>query len=239
MPRSLGILTICVCAFGADGVEKPAKPAKVAKEKKPPPPSALDTYVKQALDAGNRAHPESLGSLYNPDSAVTDLARDLRSRSVNDLVVIQVVERASAVSSGDVKTSRQSSVKANVTSLAGPTKAASALSNLAGLSGTTALDGTGTTGRETSISTSLAARVTYVLPNGYLVLEGTKEVQVNSERQVVIVRGVARPADLWDNTIQSDHLADLEVNVNGKGVVTDAIHRPFFLYRLLLGLLPI
>jgi hypothetical protein len=30
----------------------------------------------------------------------------------------------------------------------------------------------------------------------------------------------------------------MEVQVNGKGVVNDSIRRPFFLYRLLLGLLP-
>ena len=48
-----------------------------------------------------------------------------------------------------------------------------------------------------------------------------------------------RPTDL-DNTnvIQSDHIAELDVRVNGKGIVGDAIRRPFFLYRLLLGLLP-
>jgi flagellar L-ring protein precursor FlgH len=33
-------------------------------------------------------------------------------------------------------------------------------------------------------------------------------------------------------------LVQLEVRINGKGVVNDAIKRPFFLYRLLLGLLP-
>ena len=30
----------------------------------------------------------------------------------------------------------------------------------------------------------------------------------------------------------------LEVRINGKGVVNDAVRRPFFLYRMLLGLLP-
>ena len=50
---------------------------------------------------------------------------------------------------------------------------------------------------------------------------------------------VARPADIGpDNVIRSDRLGQLEVRVNGKGVVGDAINRPFFLYRLLLGLLP-
>ena len=53
-------------------------------------------------------------------------------------------------------------------------------------------------------------------------------------------RGVVRPADLLaDNTVLSDRLAQLEVRVNGKGVVGDAIKRPFILYRILLGLLPL
>jgi hypothetical protein len=38
--------------------------------------------------------------------------------------------------------------------------------------------------------------------------------------------------------VRSDRLANLEIHVNGKGVVGDAIRRPHFLYRLLLGLLP-
>jgi flagellar L-ring protein precursor FlgH len=48
-----------------------------------------------------------------------------------------------------------------------------------------------------------------------------------------------RPTDVSPaNTVRSDRLAQLEVRINGKGVVGDAVRRPFFLYRLLLGLLP-
>jgi flagellar L-ring protein precursor FlgH len=48
-----------------------------------------------------------------------------------------------------------------------------------------------------------------------------------------------RPFDIGpDNAISSDRLAELEILINGKGVVQDAIRRPNFLYRLLLGLLP-
>jgi flagellar L-ring protein precursor FlgH len=209
------------------------------KIRKPPPPSALDQYIEEAMKTGLNNRPEAPGSLYNPDSPITDLARDVRSRSVNDLVNIQVVEKASAVVTGNLKTSRQSSLKASVTSLAGVKSPAGALANLANANSTSAIAGAGSTTRETSISTTLAARVTHVLPNGYLVLEGTKEIQLNSERQTVTVRGIVRPADLANNTVLSDHMAQLEVRVNGKGVVGDAIRRPFILYRLLMGILPL
>jgi len=201
--------------------------------------SPLDRYVREATEAGINSRPEFPGSLYNPDSQISDMARDLRSRSVNDLVIVKVVERASAISSGDIKSNRQTSLSAGVEALGGLTRAAGPLANLAGLNSSSTIDGAASTGRETSISTSLAARVTHVLPNGYLVVEGTKEVQVNSERQIVTVRGVVRPNDLANNTVLSDHLAQLEVRVNGKGVVADAIRRPFILYRLLMGILPL
>jgi flagellar L-ring protein precursor FlgH len=78
-----------------------------------------------------------------------------------------------------------------------------------------------------------------VLPNGYLVIEGTKNVKVSSENQVVTVRGIIRPVDLdTTNTITSERIAQMEVQVNGKGVIGDSIRRPNFLYRLILGILP-
>jgi flagellar L-ring protein precursor FlgH len=77
------------------------------------------------------------------------------------------------------------------------------------------------------------------LPNGGLLVEATKDIQINSERQTITVRGIVRPADIDPtNSVQSNRLGDIEVRVNGKGVVGDSIRRPNFLYRLLLGILP-
>jgi flagellar L-ring protein precursor FlgH len=213
---------------------------KKDKDKKaPPPPSALDQYIQEAMSSSARMKPETAGSLWSSQSGLTDLASDVRSRYVNDLVVIAVGENVSAVTSGDVTSQRQSALSASITSLAGPKSATGALANLLNATSASNLAGAGETSRQTTIVTTLAARVTYVLPNGYLVLEGTKVIQLNSEKQVITVRGVARPADLANNTISSSNLAQLEVKVNGKGVVGDAIRRPFILYRLLMGILPI
>jgi flagellar L-ring protein FlgH len=170
---------------------------------------------------------------------LTELGSDVRAFQVNDLVTVLVAEQASAVATGDVTTSRQSSVAASITSLLGIKSPTGALANLATTSNNTALAGTGSTDRSSSISTALSARVTHVLPNGYLVLEGSKDVQVNSEFQKITVRGIIRTADLSPaNVITSTQLAQLEIRIDGKGVVNDAIRRPNFIYRLLLGLLP-
>jgi flagellar L-ring protein precursor FlgH len=158
---------------------------------------------------------------------------------MDDVVTILVAERASAVSSGTTKNSRQSNANASIAGLAGITRTTGPWSNLAKTSTATDLTGEGATSRDSSVSTTLSARVIHVLPNGYLVVEGNKEIQVNSERQTVTVRGVIRPSDLTtNNVVSSDQIAQLEVKIAGRGVVGDAIRRPFFLYRLLLGLLP-
>ena len=70
-------------------------------------------------------------------------------------------------------------------------------------------------------------------------IEGAKNLQVNSEQQTITVRGIIRTADIsTSNTVPSTQVADMEVRVNGKGVVGDAIRRPNILYRILMGLLP-
>jgi flagellar L-ring protein precursor FlgH len=201
--------------------------------------SAVDAYVKDATQRDAALEANSTGSLWSPSSRLADLGRDLRASQVDDLVTIVVAENASAVSTGTVKTARTSAANNSITSLLGKKSAGGALANLTNLSGSQSLNGQGTTTRTTTLNATMTARVTRQLPNGYLVVEGTKVVQVNGEKQTVTVRGVIRPADLaTDNSIQSNRLAQMEVNIDGKGVVNDSIHRPFFLYRLLLGLLP-
>ena len=209
------------------------------KPSEPATPSPLDRYISDARARSLEAAPAPTGSIWAPGSRLSDAARDLKASQVDDVVTILVVESASAVAKGSTKTQRTSSTKNTVGALAGITKAAGPLANLAGVSGDTQLDGQGATSRDIVISTTLTARVTAVLPNGALLVEASKDVGINSENQVITVRGVVRPADVAaDNTVRSDRLAQLEVKVNGKGVVGDAIKRPFFLYRLLLGLLP-
>ncbi|MDX1984297.1 MAG: flagellar basal body L-ring protein FlgH [Bryobacteraceae bacterium] len=199
----------------------------------------LDRYVMDAESrAGQGGLAASPGSLYG-GGRMADLVRDQRAYQLDDIVTILVSDRASAIARGVTSTSRKSNAGGGITALAGPLKATGALANLAGLGGEEKLDGQGQTSRETQLSTTLAARVVHVLPNGYLVLEGTKDIAVNAERQKVIVRGVCRPQDLGSsNIIRSDRLAQLEVRVDGKGVVGDAVRRPFILFRILNGLLP-
>lgn len=209
-----------------------------AKKPEAPKPSPLDLYIQEAGQRANAARTTSPGSLWSPDARLGDVAADLRARRIDDVVTIVVQERASAISRGSVSSSRTSSANARVDAALGP-RTTGWLPNLAGLSSDRKLDGQGETVRETVLNTVLSARVVGVLPNGNLVVEGTKAVTVNSETQRVVVRGVVRPYDLsTGNAVRSDQIAMMEISVDGRGVIGDAVRRPNFLYRLLLGILP-
>jgi flagellar L-ring protein FlgH len=201
--------------------------------------SPLDRYVREADARSAENSATTPGSTWIAGSRLADAARDVRASQVDDVLTIVVSESVSAVSTGVTKTSRVSSTKNSIAALAGVTRATGRLANLANVSGDTELNGQGTTSRSTTLTDTLTARVTHVLPNGMLLVEATKDLQINSERQTITVRGMVRPADIDPtNSVASNRLGDIEVRVNGKGVVGDAIRRPNFLYRLLLGVLP-
>src|SRR3982074_1194147 len=131
-----------------------AKRLKKADHQKP-----LEQYILEANQKGPVAPGASPGSLFSTSSRLADGVRDLRAAQMYDLVTIVVADKASAVSTGTTNTSRKSSATASVTSLAGPVKAASVLSNLAGLSGNQHLQGQGTTTRQTALTTTITAQV--------------------------------------------------------------------------------
>jgi flagellar L-ring protein precursor FlgH len=213
--------------------------SKSKTQTKQPQQSTLDKYVASASAHQEQETAGSPGAIWSPNSRLNDLARDLRASQVDDVVTIVVTETVNAAATGASTTERQSSASAAITSLAGPKSATGALANLLNTAGDQKLNGTGTTTRTTTLNTTLTARVLSVLPGGMLLIEGSKDLDINSEQQSISVRGVVRTADITTtNTVNSTQIADVELRLNGKGVVGDAVRRPNAIYRFILGLLP-
>jgi flagellar L-ring protein precursor FlgH len=224
-------LFACTLGFSADSKSK-------KDQKKAPTVSPLDQYLKSATSPSSEDTPAP-GAIWSASSRLDDLAEDLRARRLNDVVTVVVTETINAAATGASTTQRASTASASITSLVGPKSPTGALANLLNQSGNQQLNGTGTTTRTTTLNATLSARIVKVLPGGLLYIEGSKDLQVNSEQQAITVRGVIRATDITTlNTVGSTQIADMEIRLNGKGVVGDAIKRPNVLYRLLLGLLP-
>ena len=217
-----------------------ANPLKSVPIHKPlPPPSPIDRMIQEAelLKANSTSIGSSPGSLYNTGGLFADFTSEFRARSVNDIITVVVADQASATATGSTNTQRKSTAKNGITSIFG--QSPTPLSNMLTMTGNNQLQGQGSTGRTNTLTATVSARVTHVLSGGNLVVEGLKQIEVNSEKQWIYVRGVIRPKDLTPaNTITSNQVANLELRINGKGVVEDSVRRPNFLYRLLMGIMP-
>ena len=200
-------------------------------------PTDLGSYVESA----HRPQPEvksGLGSLYAGNSYYSELFRDPKARYVNDMVTIVVRETTQAVASADASNSRSTSVSAGFDNFFGAEKQIKELPNLVSGKGSSSFEGKGSTSRATTLETNLTARVVDVLPNGYLVVEGMREISVNNESQSVYLTGVVRPDDINpNNTVLSSFVAQMSVRVQGRGVVSQPL-KPGWLYRILMGVLP-
>jgi flagellar L-ring protein precursor FlgH len=90
------------------------------------------------------------------------------------------------------------------------------------LTSNSSTQGQGTIARSEQIQVSVAAVVTRVLPNGYLMVSGSQEVRVNYEMRRLTVAGFVRPSDIsHNNTISYDRIAEARISYGGRGRLDD------------------
>lgn len=200
-------------------------------------PTDLRTYV----DSANRTRSETgnkEGSLWNSNAYRSNLFRDSKARYVDDVVTVMVLESTQAIASADAKNLKSTSASAGFDNLFGAEKLIKEIPTMLSGKGSSSFEGEGSTSRATTLETTLTARVMDVLPNGYLVVEGKREIRVNNENQSVYLSGVVRPDDIASNNIVlSSSIAQMSVRLQGKGMVSQPI-KPGWLYKILNGILP-
>jgi len=75
--------------------------------------------------------------------------------------------------------------------------------------------------------------VTEVLPNGNLVIEGTRDLKTNEETLQLQLIGVIRPQDVdARNQIRSDLIANAEIGIKGQGSLS-RLQKPGVLTQIL------
>ncbi len=178
------------------------------------------------------------GSLWS-SRAPLNLYADLKAKNPGDIVTISIVESARASKNATTKTGRDSGLEASWT--AGSIFDAIASSwtingqklgtnHKIDLSNT--FDGKGETTRTSYMDAYITARVMRVLPNGHMVIRGSREVRVNNEDQFIYIQGVIRPEDISStNVILSTYIAEAVIELSGEGAVSDK-QRPGWLARI-------
>jgi flagellar L-ring protein precursor FlgH len=168
--------------------------------------------------------PVAVGSLWPGDDHLS-LYGDKKAMRVGDIITVRIVENAEASNTADTDLSRRSSIQAGLSTFFGKKKFLELFKlnqDLLASSSENSFNGAGSTTRSGQLTATMTAVVREVLPNGNLVVQGTREVMVNHEQQFITLTGIVRPLDIdRDNIVLSSQLADASITIGGLGVVAD------------------
>jgi flagellar L-ring protein FlgH len=205
--------------------------------------SKRDTQKEDLTHYIARVQPDLLPTSPTPGSCWTDTGRlaslssDYKAAIVGDLITIVVSQGLTSTNTGDVSTARTYSANSGITSLPGQASVAD-LTNLLALQSAETLAGKGQADSAHTLTTTLAGRVVAVLGGGNLVIEAERFINMNNEKQTITLRGLARRGDIGpDNTIASNAIGDLEVEIKGKGVISNGVRPPNPVVRAIMRIL--
>jgi len=202
-------------------------PEAEAKTKvKPVPRDGLADYVQKISARAADPARATPGSLWVDTGRLANMVADYKASRVGDLVTISVSQNLSASSTGNVSTNRSFSANSGITALPGQLKT-TGVANLFSPNSAQTLSGKAQATSQTSLSTTLTGRVAAVLSSGTLVVEAERQITMNNQHETVILRGLVRPGDLdAANTVASNNVGDLEVEVKGKGIISEGTRPP-------------
>ena len=149
------------------------------------------------------------------------LYADVKARAVGDVLEVIISESNFGSNNAQTNTSKQNSAEAAGEMTTG------ALSGLfPGMGGSVDLQnqysGQAASSRRGTLLSRVSVRIIDVLPNGNLLIEGNKTMEINSDYEVVTVSGIVDPRFISaSNTVLSNQIANAKILYKGKGAVAE------------------
>ena len=183
---------------------------------------ALATLLAPSALAQSQAErkADDAGNLYLDHKSISPFM-DRIARHEGDIVTVVIQENSNSSYSASTTTTKsdKNALTNGIPLLQGLLAAAStaASSNVAG---------SGQTTNTGLLTAQMSVIVKKVLPNGNLVIEGTRSIKTNKDTQTFKLTGVIRQDDIRsDNTILSASINDAHIEVDGKGQIADRQRR--------------
>lgn len=159
----------------------------------------------------------SAGAIYREGPGLR-LYTDRKAREVGDIVTINLSERTQASTRANTAITKESNNSMSGTVFGAPVTVGGQdiLDN--SLSNNRDFAGDGNSTQSNQITGTVTAQVVQKLPNGNLVIQGSKELTLNQGNELIQVQGIIRTADIGpDNTIASTRVADARIVYGGRG----------------------
>jgi flagellar L-ring protein precursor FlgH len=198
---------------------------------------SLAEYVSRAEVSSHAAYPLTTGSLWTDSGRLADMATDYKARHIGDLVRILIVQDTTATNTANVGTDRSFKASSGIDAL-GAHMNNSSVQNLFSPRSSQTLAGKAQASSKSTLRTTITGTVVATLSSGALVVQAERSLTMNNERQTVVLRGIVRSADISpDNSVLSNELGNLELELKGKGVISDGTRPPHIITRILLRIL--
>lgn len=155
------------------------------------------------------------------------LFADDRSLVVGQVLTVVIVESGSGSNSASINTKREDGLSVSASGSGGPLTFVPPISG--STTGANEHKAKGTNARSSSLNGTITVEIVAIEPNGLLVIEGQRIVELDGEEQITAISGRVRPADVGaDNTVFSYLVADAVIRYSGRGLVRDSQRRGLF-----------
>lgn len=193
-------------------------------------------YVEQIPPMQQNSVVANPGSLFGQGD--NPLFSDLKAMNPNDIVTV-VISEVTAQSSSGAKSTSETNSNSLAAGLMTPTTATGTVAKVASnfnrnfgvgfeAGSTNSYSGSGANTRNESFSTTISARIIKILRNGNYFIEGSRELLINGEKQIIQISGVIRPYDIdQTNTINSRYIADAKILYKTEGQIDQATTKPW------------
>ncbi len=162
-------------------------------------------------------------------SNMLNLFGDVRAHRVGDIITINIVEFSQGSHQTDSRTEKESQI-----GVKGAGNGAAKFLPLFGMDAQNYVNfsGSGDTKRTGVLKAKMTAVIKSVDENGNFIIEGTREVEVNNDRLLMLVTGIVRPEDISnDNIVMSYQIANAKITYKGKGHA-DRSQKPGWITRI-------
>ncbi len=172
-------------------------------------------------------------SLWKDDTS-RPLTSDRRARAAGDILTIIVEESSSSSKDNTTSTAKKSGLDASIASFLYAPSASGLLTKggklpAVKMDSSSTFDGGGKVANTEKITGRIAVTVVDVLPNGNLIVEGTRRTKFANESLDAVLRGTVRGEDVTAaNTVFSFNVADANIRYISKGTVSDSQKKGWF-----------